>query len=142
MAEPSAEQLEIAHRLLALEGAAGGSNQHAAAAANVYKKLRSHLGPLVGLAAVRGLLVRSAMLTKVQFPFIGDVSVENDEAAVNALRASLGGQQPVAATQAAAFLFGAFLTLLSTYIGERLTTQALQSAWPNIDEPAAKGRKR
>jgi hypothetical protein len=41
------------------------------------------------------------------------------------------------AGDSAAALFGTFFTLMTTFIGERLTTQVLRSAWPTIEEMAS-----
>jgi hypothetical protein len=35
--------------------------------------------------------------------------------------------------EASAALFGAFFGLITTFIGERLTTQALRNVWPTIE---------
>ena len=40
------------------------------------------------------------------------------------------------ATEAAAALFGTFLELMTTFIGERLTVLVLRSAWPTIEDTA------
>jgi hypothetical protein len=45
-------------------------------------------------------------------------------------------QEPTVAAATAAALLGAFFTLITGYIGERLTTQALRAAWPTIEEIA------
>ena len=36
--------------------------------------------------------------------------------------------------------FDTFLSLLTTFIGERLTTQALRNAWPDLVEPTPRGK--
>ena len=53
----------------------------------------------------------------------------------------LQAQDPAVARESAAALFGTFFTLLTTFIGERLTTQALRSAWPTIEAMAPEENK-
>jgi hypothetical protein len=119
-------------RLLAREGAAGGADEWATAAGRVYDKLDAHLAPLLGSAGVRALLVRSAQLTQSDFSFLAAAFPENS----TKLRECLKAQDPAVAAESAAALFGTFFTLITTFIGERLTTQALRSAWPTIEEMA------
>ena len=57
------------------------------------------------------------------------------------LRACLGGQDPTVAMGAAVALVATFFALITTFIGERLTTQALRSAWPHIDQTAPPEKK-
>ena len=120
-------------RLLAEEGAAGGSaDECATAAGRVYDKLHAQLAPLVGPAGVRALFVRSAKLTKSEFPFLEVAALESS----TTLRECLRAQEPAVAVRAAAVLFGTFFALITTFVGERLTTQVLRGAWPMIEETA------
>jgi hypothetical protein len=52
------------------------------------------------------------------------------------LGARLQALDPADATEAAAVLFGTFLDLIATFIGERLTVLVLRSAWPTIEDTA------
>ena len=126
--ETEPTQLETARWLLAHEGAIGGANAAAAAAARVYDKLHAHLALLLGSAGVRALLVRSARLTSPRFPFLDGASVESSVKLCECLQA----QDAAIASEAAATLFDTFLALLFRFIGERLTIQALRRAWPTI----------
>jgi hypothetical protein len=128
----SAAQVEIARRLLAHEGAASGADECATAAGRVYDKLEAHLAPLLGFAGVQALLVRSAQLTRAEFPFLTAAIPEGS----TELRECLRAQDPSVARESAAALFATFFTLITTFIGERLTTQALRGAWPTIEEMA------
>jgi hypothetical protein len=119
--------------LLAHEGAAGSGDECAAAAGRVYDQLDARLAPLLGSAGVQALLVRSARLAQDDFPFLGAAAVpEGSTKLTECLRA----QDPAVAIESAAALFAYFFTLLTTFIGERLTTQALRGAWPMIEELA------
>jgi hypothetical protein len=128
--------VDAAKRLLACErGNGGGAEEDAAAAGRVYEKLHLQLVPLVGLPAVQVLFVRSAKLTQGEFPcFRERAAVESG----SNLRESLRVEEPAVIEEAAAALFGAFLDLITTFIGEALMTKVLGRAWPAIEESAAK----
>lgn len=132
----SPEQMARARRLLAHEGAVGGADA-CVAAGRVFDKLRAQLAPLVGSAGVHALLVRSVKLTCGEFSFL-DVAVVDD---ATKLRACLQTQEPAIAAASAALLFGTFFTLITTFIGERLTTQVLRRSWPTIEETTPRESK-
>jgi hypothetical protein len=140
---PIPEQMERARRLLAHEGAAGSAAKRATTAAGrVYEKLCAQLVPLVGEAGVHLLFVRSAklaQLTRGDFAFLAEVSILEGS---TTLRESLQAQAPAASTESAAALFGTFFTLVTTFIGERLTTQVLRNAWPTFEETAPRGNNK
>jgi hypothetical protein len=129
---PSPAQIARAKRLLAHEGAGGTADECATAAGRVYDHIHAHLDPVLGAAGVQALLVRSAKLTHREFSLLEVSVVEGSTKLQECLRA----QDPGVATEAAAALFGTFFALLTTFIGERLTTQVLRSAWPTIHETA------
>ena len=120
--------METARRLLVHEGAAGGAGDSAGAAAGrVYDKLHGHLAPLLGSIGVQSLFVRSAKLTPGAFGSLAQVSMLEGSAK---LREHLQAPGAVIDAESAVALFGTFLGLLTTFIGERLVTQVLRSAWP------------
>jgi hypothetical protein len=122
----------MARRLLAHQRAVSGADC-ATAAGRVYEKLHEHLAPLVGVAGVRALFVRSAKLAKGEFVFPADTVAFEDS---TKLRACLETLDPVLAAATAEALFATFFALITTFIGERLTLQALRAAWPTIEAPA------
>lgn len=132
-------QLDGARRLLAHEGASAGSSEACAVAAGrVYDKLDARLGPLLGAAGVRALFVRSAKVAGRDLSAVAGVaSLESS----TTLSAFLQDLEPTVAHEAAEALFGTFLSLITTFIGERLTLQALRSAWPTIEGPAPRENK-
>ena len=69
-------------------------------------------------------------LRQGQFPFLEVAVVDSS----TKLRECLHAQDAAVATESAAALFGTFFALITTFIGERLTTQALRRAWPTIEE--------
>ena len=133
---PNPAHVERARQLLAHEDNAGKGDRGATTASGrVYDKLHAHLSPIVGDAGVQLLFVRSAKLAQGEFAWIAEVSILDGS---TKLRDSLQAQDPAVATESAAALFGTFFTLITTFIGERLTSQVLRAAWPTIDEPAPK----
>jgi len=136
MKKPSSADVDAARRLVAYEGGSGGSAEACAAAVGqVYEKLQLQFAPLVGLAGFHSLLARGAKLMQDEFPCL------KESAAVESptkLRECLRAQEPDAIVATAAALFGAFLSLLKTFIGERLTSEVLRMAWPAIGESAFK----
>ena len=137
MSRTSPAQLEMARHVLACEGAGGGAEECAEAARRVFEKLHAHLAPLVGSAGVQALLVRSAKLTHGE-PRGMDVTFVETSAK---LREFLRALEPTVATETAAAYFGAFLALLATFVGERLTIQVLRGAWPTIEEASPSERR-
>jgi hypothetical protein len=132
MKRPSPTQMERARRLLAHEGAASSASERAkTAAGRVYEKLHAHMGPLVGVAGVDLLFMRSAKLAQSEFASLADLSILEG---ATKLRERLRAQDPAVATESAAALFGTFFMLSGAFIGERLTTQVLRSAWPTFEE--------
>ncbi len=139
MNRASPTQIETARRLLAYERAAGSDRQHSAdestAAGRVYDKLHAQLAPLIGVAGVHLLFMRSAKLAQGELAWLAEIPIVEGP---TKLREFLHAQEPVVATKSAAALFGTFFTLLTTTIGERLTNRVLHSAWPTIEGAAPK----
>ena len=126
MKMPSPADLDAANRLLTYEGGPGGSaDECAAAAERVYEKLRMQFAGLVGSAGFQVLFARSANLTRSQFTAFGDNAAVESSAK---LRERLRAQEPGAVAATAATLFAAFLSLITTFIGEQLTTEMLRRA--------------
>ena len=132
MIQPDPALVKRARELLVIEAKLGAEgNDATTAAARLYDKLHAHLAPLVGDAGSQLLFVRSAKLTNGEFAWIAKASILDGSAL---LRERLQTQDPPVRGEAAAILFGNFLTLVTTFIGERLTTQVLLRAWPKKDE--------
>ena len=141
MNQSSKTRREFAGGLLAREQLGESVEERAAAAVRVYERLMLCLSPLVGASGVRALFARSVVLTTAEYPFFAGANFERPEAAVTTLQASLRGQHPEAVLHGAAALFGALITLLETYVGERVTAQVLRSAWPDLAEMPPKEAK-
>lgn len=124
-------QMGHARDLLAREGTMASADECATAAGRVHDKLVAHLAPLLGPVGVRALLARSATLVSKDFSFFLDLSMSADS---TNLQICIRAQDPADAADSAAALFGTFLTLITAFIGERLTAQVLQRAWPTVAE--------
>ena len=134
MSRPSPAQVERAKRLLAAEGDSGVNAQECAAAAwRVYEKLNARLAPLLGSAGVHVLFARSAKLAPAEFASLAELAGPEGW---TKLGACLQRLEPAVATEVAATLFGTFIDLIITFIGERLTVVVLRSAWPTIEDMA------
>lgn len=128
----TAAQAVQARQLLELEGAvADDPASRAAAAARVHEKLTAQLSPLLGAGGVRALFVRSEKLARREIAGLAELDVL---AALGQPHAELQASDPLVVAQTAEVVFGIFLGLIASFIGTRLTTQALRSAWPSIDE--------
>lgn len=128
MNRPSPATLARIRRLLAHEGAAGSAHEWATAAGRVHDKLHAHLDPILGVAGVHALLVRSAKVAHGEFACLEDAALGDS----TKLRECLQGQDVAVASAAAAALFGSFFALITAFIGERLTSQVLRKAWPTF----------
>jgi hypothetical protein len=132
MSAPSVAQVERARRLLESEGDSGTSSERCAAAAGrVYDKLNAQLAPILGHVGVQVLFVHSAKQAQSDRGVLAAVGAPDGS---TKLRACLQALEPAVATETAAFLFGTFVELITTFIGERLTVQVLRGAWPTIEE--------
>ena len=139
MNRPSQAQLEWANRLLAHEHATGGADApEISAAGRLYDKLHAHLSTLLGDEGVHSLFVRSAKLVQGEFAGVADLSILDRSAK---LREHLLAQTPAVSTEQAAALFATFFALITTFIGERLTTRVLSRAWPTLEVPASREKK-
>ena len=132
--------MERAKRLLAHEGDSGSSSAECAAAAwRLYEKLNARLAPLLGSWGVQALFVRSAKLAQAEFGSLAEVATPDG---MKKLGAGLQALTPSEATKVAAGLFGTFLELMTTFIGERLTILILRSAWPTIEDTTPRETKK
>ena len=139
MSRPTTAGVELARRMLATEGDSGSNAEECAAAAwRVYEKVNARLAPLIGPAGVQALLVRSVRLASADFAPLAEIATPDG---LTKLGACLQALEPAIATEAAAILFGTFIDLITTFIGERLTAVSLRSAWPAIEDMAPRENK-
>lgn len=118
---------QFAHRAILQEvGPSKTSQEVTAAAVAVHAKLLDTLSPLLGDIGSLALFRRSLKLSEATLR-------SNDrEGLLNALQEILGKQSPNVVLTASVALLAAYITLLETFIGEQLTRQLLQDAWPDL----------
>jgi len=108
-----------------------------AAAEQVYAAIFDCLAPIIGGAGVEALFLRSIKLASGQHPSLGALrQAEPKDPTRNgaaSLRA-LGSLDPILVGEATASVYSKFLDLLATLIGERLVTQVLITAFPQLSE--------
>ncbi len=104
----------------------------ASTAVGMCETLLKILSPLLGAAGGRALLRRCLNLTEEMFPCYREARRVENDALLTAVVACLRQQKLEVAREASVALLTAFIELLATFIGERLTWQLLQEAWPDI----------
>lgn len=128
--------------LAALAGPAGeapGADALVVAAARAYGDLVRVSAPLIGHVGVAALTGRAAQLAQREHPLLGRTNDPPDaERTFDHVIACLKGQDPAAATDAAAAVFATFFGLLVDFIGEPLTAGLLRKAWPHAVASAGK----
>jgi len=121
--------------LTALAGPTGealGTDGLATAAARAYADLVRVSAPLIGHAGVAALTSRAVHLARRDHPLLSRTSEPPDaERTFDYVIGCLKGQDPGAATAAAAAVFATFFGLLVDFIGEPLTAGLLRKAWPH-----------
>jgi hypothetical protein len=131
-------QNDWARRLLAREGASGSAADCATAAGRIYDKLHARLDPILGVAGVHALFLRSARLSSHELASIPDAAaLESSTKLVECLRA----QDPATALASSTALFGTFYMLITNFIGEGLTSQVLRGAFPALEETSTEEPK-
>ncbi|MGV9014012.1 MAG: hypothetical protein ACOH13_15580 [Flavobacteriales bacterium] len=123
---------EIAALLLTQE--VGKDEGALSPAIKVCTKLGVLLTKLAGASGYRSLLARALALAKNEAPGLAEVTVEPDGSLTDTDKAHA---DPSTAEQGAVSLVSELLGLLHTFIGEALTLQLVQEAWPDISIPPA-----
>jgi hypothetical protein len=124
---PSPTIRELAHRLLAYEGARENDEKvNVLAFVLVVDKLRRPLVTLAGLAGFRSLLARALTLAKTQTPGLEGAQIEPDGSLTGL------GDNEVQIEEPGAILVAQLLGLLVTFIGEHLMLTLVRDAWPDL----------
>jgi hypothetical protein len=123
----------VFRRILTREaGTAALASATAAAASRVCERFTHQLTPLIGDAGVTAICARSLHLAQRQFPGLASVRPSDQDAGPLALLQSfLEQQEPAAATEVAVAVLATASELLTSFIGESLTTRLLCEAWPD-----------
>ena len=124
-------------------GSSTGASAVAAAARLTHDDLTAVLAPLISSSGVEARWGRAFDLARREYPadeHRGDNSATDEPFAQVSLW--LESQGPSVATDAAAAIFATFAQLLTTLIGEPLTTRYLEKAWPDgFSDAPPKGKK-
>lgn len=102
----------------------------ASAAMAMFDRLLLILFPILGRMGSLALFRRSLRLTEDAFPCYREARDAEEDALLNAVATCLRQAPNIA--QASMALLKTFAELLATFIGEPLTRQLMQDAWPNI----------
>lgn len=133
----------IARVIAQRAGSSTDASGVAAAARRAYEELTAVLAPLISSAGVEALSGRAFDLAQREYPAgerRGDDTPADEP--FGAVTLWLERQVPSVATDAAATLFATFAELLTTLIGEPLTTRYLEKAWPDgFSDAQPKGKK-
>ena len=125
-------------------GSSTSANAVAAAARLTHDELTAVFAPLISSAGVEALWGRAFDLAQREYAAgeHGDDKGTTDEPFAQ-VTLWLERQVPSVATDAAAAMFATFAELLTTLIGEPLTTRYLEKAWPDDGFSGAqpKGKK-
>jgi hypothetical protein len=127
---PNAAQSTTASRLLSHESEADNSSTGGTTpAGRVYAKLSVHLVPILGKAGVQALMGRSFKLAQVELS-------EFDEASLSERATRLSDwfdtRNSDTEAESTAAVLANFFSLLTTFIGAKLTTELLRKAWPDV----------
>ena len=124
---------QFAHRVVVQEvGPSKTSEDVTVASVAVHTKLLGTLSPLLGDIGSLALFRRSLKLSEATFPLYSEVRSNDREGLLNALLEILRKQSPNVILTASVALLAAYINLLETFIGEQLTRQLLQDAWPDL----------
>lgn len=143
----SADTTDLRQRLVRViarrAGSSTGASAVAAAARLTHDDLIVVFAPLISSSGVEALWGRAFDLARREYP--ADERRGDDDPADEPF-AQVGlwleSQGPAVVTDAAAAIFATFAQLLTTLIGEPLTTRYLEKAWPDGFSDAQPKRKK
>ena len=100
------------------------------AAVKLWQQMATEIISIVGVSGFNSLYARSTSLAKPVFPWLSThtLPAQNGDRFTE-LKTRLEGQAPAQASEANCLLLITFTDILSTLIGEQLTTRILCSAW-------------
>ena len=141
--EPTVLRERLVRVITRRAGASTGASAVAAAARLTHDDLTAVLAPLISSSGVEALWGRAFDLAQREYP--ADERRGNNETTDEPFAQVtlwLERQDPSAVTDAAAAIFATFAQLLTTLIGEPLTTRYLEKAWPDgFSDAQPKGKQ-
>ena len=120
------------HKLIKSLIMAQESEKVADASIILWEQMAEQIISIVGEGGFNSLYARSLFLTQSAFPWLAaGLLPQQTEHRFAALRQSLEGQTPAQAGEANSRLLITFTDILTSLIGEELTSSILRSAWDN-----------
>jgi hypothetical protein len=139
MGSVTSDYAGLAERMLTHEVLVDTAAGCAAAVGRINQRLQRRFAPLIGVAGMRALFVRSVKLTHLACSVLAELPTpeygDNADITVPVVTLLSTLDYDVARTVATA-LYANFIGLTSTLIGERLVMLVLQRAFPNLDVTA------
>lgn len=96
---------------------------------HLWERLASELSIIIGEGGFQSLYARSLHVISVQFPWITETHLQQTDSRFTDLIINLEAHEMKEASEASIALLTTFIDILTTLIGELLTTGLLQSAW-------------
>lgn len=141
--EPTVLRQRLVRVITRRAGSSTGASDVAAAARLTHDDLTAVLAPLISSSGVEALWGRAFDLARREYP--ADERRRHNGTTDEPFAEEslwLERQVPSAVTDAAAAIFATFAQLLTTLIGEPLTTRYLEKAWPDgFSDAQPKGKK-
>lgn len=134
MIPPSSAMQELARRVLDPEMPARPDVEDVTSAADaVFRKLWSHLTPLVGSTGFHILLGRAVHLARPEFPLLEGVSTgAESDGRLAGLSERARGQHAGEVRDAVTAVLAGFLGLMAYFIGDELAARIVSRAWPDL----------
>jgi hypothetical protein len=127
----------------ALAGAAGAASPNREQLGSAFdllcERLRRHLQPLFGAAAVNALFKRALHVTAGEFSWLRELVPSDHNPCVGHRIASAGDLDIETLAEGLAALLAHNIGLLNTFVGEDLVLPLVQQAWGIIEAPRTEG---
>src|SRR5687767_7860194 len=133
MRRPDPELLRFAEQILIRESKAG--HEELTPVETACNALQKYLDRVIGLRGFHAIVTRAIFLARTDYPWLSTLNVSGTEGcaltgAAEAARA--GGTDATAGF--AAFIANA-ISLLATFVGEKLALRFISEAWPGVPIP-------
>jgi hypothetical protein len=132
MANPPAESIDVARRVLEYEAHGSDPADRAAAVQTAFLRLGDHLRDLLGSRGVIALVGRALNLATRQHRGLAGVALSTElPATFTGLAEALAKETPENATEAGNAILAHFLHLLIILLGNELAMHPVRKLWPN-----------
>jgi hypothetical protein len=132
MANPPAEAVDVARRVLEHEADGSDPADRAEAVQTVFLRLGDHMRDLLGSRGVVALVGRALNLARRQHRGLAGVTLSTElPATFVGLAEALANETPEGATEAGNSILAHFLHLLIILLGDELAMQPVRTLWPH-----------